>query len=198
VTVAPRLGVIGGSFDPPHLAHLAIASEAAHAVTPDGVVFVPAAAPPHKEGVRRTPAEKRLEMTSLAIAGDERFSVSAIEIERGLVYTADMLAALREERGCELVFILGADSLLQLETWHAPKRLLSLCTLAVAPRPGTDGEAIAAAARRWGVERITLLDLPTLGLSSTMIRHRAAAGRPIRYLVPRRVEEYVLAEGLYR
>ena len=195
----PRLGVLGGSFDPPHIAHLAIASEACHVLGLARVLFVPAAAPPHKGSGERTPAAMRLEMTSLAIDDDLRFTASGLEIERGLVYTVDTLHALRERHdGHELVFIMGSDSLLQLETWHEPEELVSLCSLAVAPRPGDAPEAIAAAAARWGDPQVTLLDVPLLDVSSSAVRERAAQGRPIRYLVPRRVEQYVLETGLYR
>jgi nicotinate-nucleotide adenylyltransferase len=198
-TPQARLGVLGGSFDPPHVAHLAIASEACHALSLERVLFVPAASPPHKSGEERTPASVRLELTSLAIDDDLRFTASGIEIERGLVYTVDMLRALNERYGQhELVFVMGSDSLLQLETWHEPQELLSLCSLAVAPRPGDSQEAIAAAVERWGDYQVTVLDLPALAVSSSAIRARAAQHRPIRYLVPQRVEQYILETGLYR
>ncbi len=198
-TPQARLGVLGGSFDPPHVAHLAIASEACHALRLERVLFVPAASPPHKSGEERTPASVRLELTSLAIDDDLRFTASGIEIERGLVYTVDMLRALNERYGQhELVFIMGSDSLLQLETWHEPQELLSLCSLAVAPRPGDSPEAIADAAERWGDYQVTVLDLPALAVSSSAIRARAAQHRPIRYLVPQRVEQYIQETGLYR
>ena len=198
-TTQPRLGVLGGSFDPPHLAHLAIASEAFHELHLERVLFVPAAAPPHKDGGARTPAATRLELTSLAIDDDLRFTASSVEIERDLVYTTDTLRALgRRYAGHDLVFIMGSDSLLQLETWHEPDELLSLCTLAVAPRPGDPPAAVAAAAKRWGAGRVVQLDVPALDLSSSEIRGRVARRRPIRYLVPHRVEEYIVASGLYR
>jgi nicotinate-nucleotide adenylyltransferase len=194
-----RLGVMGGSFDPPHIAHLAIASEAFHALALERVLFVPAAAPPHKGGGERTPAGTRLELTSLAVDDDLRFTASGIEIERDLVYTADTLRALDERySGHELVFIIGSDSLLQLETWHAPEELLSRCSLAVAPRPGDSAEAIASAAARWGDYQVTVLDVPALAVSSSDIRARVAQRRPIRYLVPHRVEQYIQETGLYR
>ena len=194
-----RLGVMGGSFDPPHVGHLVIASEAFHALGLERVLFVPAAAPPHKGGGERTPAGIRLEMTSLALDDDLRFTASGIEIERGLVYTADTLRALDARyAGHELVFIMGSDSLLQLETWHAPEELLSRCSVAVAPRPGDSPEAIAAAAARWGDYQITVLDVPALAVSSSDVRARVAQRRPIRYLVPHRVEQYIQETGLYR
>jgi nicotinate-nucleotide adenylyltransferase len=199
MTTPALLGVMGGSFDPPHIAHLAIASEACHALGLERVLFVPAAAPPHKGGGERTSAGIRLELTSLAIDDDLRFTASGIEIERGLVYTIDTLRALDERyAGHELVFIMGSDSLLQLETWHEPEELLSLCSLAVAPRPGDSPEAIASAAERWGDYQITVLDVPALAVSSSDIRARVAQRRPVRYLVPHRVEQYIQETGLYR
>jgi nicotinate-nucleotide adenylyltransferase len=138
-------------------------------------------------------------MTSLALDDDLRFTASGIEIERGLVYTADTLRALDERyAGHELVFIMGSDSLLQLQTWHAPEDLLSRCTLAVAPRPGDSPEAIATAAARWADYRVSVLDVPALAVSSSDVRARVAQRRPIRYLVPHRVEQYIQETGLYR
>lgn len=195
----PRLGVLGGSFDPPHVAHLAIASEAFHALGLTRVLFVPAAAPPHKDLSYRTAADVRLEMTSLAVDDDLRFTASGIEIERGLVYTADTMRALgKRYPHHDLVFILGSDSLLQLETWHEPEELLSVCSLAVAPRPGDPPQALAAAAARWGAPRVTVLDAPLMDVSSSGIRARVAARRPVRYLVPARVEQFIVEAGLYR
>jgi nicotinate-nucleotide adenylyltransferase len=195
----PRLGVLGGSFDPPHVAHLVIASEAFSACGLERVVFVPAAAPPHKGDGVRTDAAIRLELTTLAIDGDLRFTASGIEMERDLVYTADTLRGLSDRYdGHELVFIMGTDSLLQLQTWHVPEELLSLCTLAVAPRPGDVSEAVVSAAKRWGEDRVELLDSPAIAISSSEIRERVAQRRPIRYLVPPRVEEYIHETRLYR
>jgi len=195
----PRLGVLGGSFDPPHLAHLAIASEAAHALALERVLFVPAAAPPHKESAKRASAPLRLDLTGLAVLDDLRFTVSGIEIDQDLVYTKDTLAALAEHcPGRDLVFIMGSDSLLQFETWRDPEALLATCSIAVAPRPGHSPQAVAAAAERWGADRFTLLAAPLLGISSSDVRARVAAGRPIRYLVPAPVERRIHELGLYR
>jgi len=195
----PRLGVLGGSFDPPHVGHLAIASEAFAALGLDRVLFVPAAAPPHKHAAVGSTPGVRLELTGLAVAGDPRFAVSDIELVHGLVYTADTLTALRELHAVrDLVFILGSDSLVQLETWHRPAELLRLCHLAVAPRPGDPPEAVAAAAARWGEDRVTILDLPLFGVSSSGVRARVASDRPIRYLVPEPVERRIAELGLYR
>lgn len=192
-----RLGVMGGSFDPPHLGHLVIASEAHARLGLAGVVFIPASRPPHKEGLRRSPAAVRLELTALATAGDERFSVSPVEIERDLVYTVDTLAAVAESRpGAELVFVMGSDSLLQFGEWHDPEGILARCRLAVAPRPGDDPAAVAAVAARLG-SAVSLLDAPAIGVSSSLVRARIAAGLPLEYLVPPAVAERISALGLY-
>ena len=194
----PRLGVIGGSFDPPHLGHLVIASEAHARLALERVLFVPAAAPPHKDLEERTAADVRLEMTALAVADDPRFVASGLEIERHLVYTRDTLAAVGERfPGRELVFIMGSDSLLQLDTWYDPEGVLARCTLAVAPRPGDDLALVAAAVARWGAARVAILEAPPVGVSSRQIRGRVAEGLPIRYLVPQAVAELIAGRGLY-
>ena len=194
----PRLGVIGGSFDPPHLGHLVIASEAHARLALERVLFVPAAAPPHKDLEERTAADVRLEMTALAVADDPRFVASGLEIERRLVYTRDTLAAVAARfPGRDLVFVMGSDSLLQLDTWYDPEGVLARCTLAVAPRPGDDLALVAAAVARWGAARVAILEAPPVGVSSRQIRGRVAEGLPIRYLVPRAVAELIAGRGLY-
>ena len=195
----PRLGVLGGSFDPPHLGHLVIASEACARFSLERTLFVPAAAPPHKDPGQRTPAAARLAMTELAVEHDPRFAALAIEIERHLVYTIDTMKAVAGQfPDHDLVFIMGSDSLLQMEAWHDPEGLLTMCTLAIAMRPGDAPHAVAAARARWGAGRALLMDAPGVGVSSSAVRARVAAGLPIRYLVPAAVEEYVRQHGLYR
>jgi len=195
---AARIGVMGGTFDPPHLAHLAIASDACARLGLERVLFVPAAAPPHKDAEGHAAPAARLLMTELAVEHDMRFVASGLEIERGLVYTRDTLAAVAErfpER--ELFFIMGSDSLLQFDSWHDPDDILALGGLVVAPRPGDDAAAVREAASRWDSGRVTLLDSPLLGISSSLIRARVAAGLPVRYLVPEDVEFYIAEHRLY-
>ncbi len=193
----PRLGVLGGSFDPPHLGHLVIASEACARLRLDSVLFVPAAAPPHKAAGCSAPAALRLEMTRLAVAGDQRFAVSDIEVERALVYTRETLRAVCEDHpDRDLCFIMGSDSLLQFDTWHDPVGILELATLAVAIRPGDDPADITTAAGRWA-DRVELLETPIIGVSSTALRARVAAGLPLRYLVPAAVETFIREKRLY-
>jgi nicotinate-nucleotide adenylyltransferase len=137
-------------------------------------------------------------MTRLAVAGDERFAVSDVEVERDLVYTRDTLRAFAEDYpDHELVFIMGSDSLLQFDAWHDPRGILALCTLAVATRPGDDRAAIDAAVRHWG-ERVKVFEAPLIGVSSTALRQRVADDLPLRYLVPSAVEEFIRDERLYR
>jgi nicotinate-nucleotide adenylyltransferase len=195
---AARIGVLGGSFNPPHLGHLVIASDAWAQLGLDRVLFVPAADPPHKRLAGGLPVAARVRMVAAAIVGDARFALSTVEVHDGLRYTVDTVAALRRELPtAELWFIVGSDSLLALHTWHAPAQLLSLCRLAVAPRPGDDGRAIAAAAKEWG-DAIVILDSVQVDLSSTEVRRRVARGDPIRYLVPEAVEAIIAHEGWYR
>ena len=199
MTALRAIGVLGGSFNPPHVGHLAIASDAAAALDLEQVLFVPAAAPPHKDVADDVPAAVRLEMTRLAVADDERFATSGIEIELGLRFTIDTLTALAARRpGRELVFIGGSDVLLQLDTWHEPDAILAAARLVVAPRPGDDPAAIGRAVARWGRDRATILPSVAVDVSSSMVRARVRAGRPIRYLVPRPVERFIGERGLYR
>ncbi len=194
-----RLGVLGGSFDPPHLGHLLIASDVHACLDLEKVLFVPAARPPHKAIDEGTPAPVRLEMTRLAVAGDPRFEVSAVEIEHGLVYTLDTVSAIsRQYEGCELYFIMGSDSLLQFDAWHEPEAILSLCRLAVALRPGDDEREVEAVARGLGRGTAIVVKTAMTDISSRDIRNRVRRDAPIRYLVPRPVEDFVTARRLYK
>lgn len=194
-----RLGVLGGSFDPPHLGHLLIASDVHAYLDLEKVLFVPAARPPHKASDEGTPAPVRLEMTRLAVAGDPRFEVSAVEIERGLVYTLDTVSAIsRQYEDHRLHFIMGSDSLLQFHTWHEPEAILSLCRLAVALRPGDDEREVEAVARDLGRGSAVVLKTAMTDISSRDIRDRVRRDDPIRYLVPRAVEDFITARRLYR
>ena len=203
-TEAPRrIGILGGTFDPPHLGHLWLATLAADAARLDRVLFMPAAQPPHKRGQRVSRATDRLVMTRLAIEGDPLFELCPIEMERpGASYTIDSVDQLRElyGHGVELWLIMAADSLAAIDTWREPDRLLERIPWLVGPRPGSIAPDRATLEARFGAaaERIELMEGPALDLSSTQIRARVAAGRPIRYLVPRGVEELIAERGLYR
>jgi nicotinate-nucleotide adenylyltransferase len=210
VAVVPgSVGVFGGTFDPIHIGHLAVAEEAAETLGLECVLLVPAARPPHKPAVETAPGEDRLAMVELAIAGNPRFATSRLELDRdGPSYTAETLTALIAERAAagqlgEPHLILSADAFVGLPTWHEPRRVLSLARLVVAPRDGFP-DASADALREWfpdlpdAAARAVFLDGPHLHLSASTLRDRAAAGRSLRYLVPEAVRAYIGDHGLYR
>ncbi len=182
-----RLGVLGGTFDPPHIGHLIVAQDAAIALSLDRVLFIPAARPPHKLDRALTPAHIRLELLRAAVSGNPQFDVDPIEIEReGPSFTVDTLRALsRREKGATLVLLLGADQYAELDTWREPETIRALAEIAVMARAG----ALVDAATVTGVRRIDL--------SSTEIRQRTAEGKPIRYLVPEAVERLIRRHRLY-
>jgi nicotinate-nucleotide adenylyltransferase len=204
--VPGSIGVFGGTFDPIHFAHLAVAQEAAEVLGLERVLFVPAGQPPHKLDREITPSPDRLAMIELAVAANPRFAVDRLELEReGPSYTVDTLEALRARRSLdgiepELTLILSSEAYLALPGWREPERILVLARLAVAPRdgypsadtaslqppiPGSDG-------------RVTFLDGPRMRLSASELRQRAASGRSVRYLVPDAVAAYIDDHGLYR
>jgi len=197
-----RVGVLGGTFDPPHIGHLWLATLAADELGLSRVLLIPAAHPPHKRGRWISHAADRVLMTRLAIADDPRLDVSLVELEReGPSYTVDTLVELRRRHpDVELVLIMAADSLAQMDSWREPDRLLELASWAVSPRSGTPLPHRADLARRFGkaAARIHLLGGPALDISATEIRCRVAAGRAIRYLVPRAVEDLILERRLYQ
>jgi len=200
---ARKVGILGGTFDPPHIGHLWLATLAADSLDLGYVLLMPAARPPHKRREAVSNAADRVMMTRLAISGDPRLDLSLVEMERpGPSYTVDSLVQVRAHLGNEvgLVLIMAADSFAEIETWREPDRLLELAEWAVGPRPGTPLPERRALRERFGAgaARIHLLDGPSLDVSSSDLRARVAAGRPIRYLVPRAVEELITARGLYR
>lgn len=198
---AARLGIFGGTFDPPHHGHLIIATEVRHALALDRVLFLPAGRPPHKRGAAVSPAEHRVSMTRLAIAGDPTFALCLDDVERGgPSYTADTLEALaRQYPGAKLFFLMGEDSLRDLPTWRAPARILRAARLAVAARPGIATDLTALERLLPGISaRVAFVPTPEIGIAARDLRARVAAGRPIRYQVPPAVEAYILAHSLYR
>lgn len=209
-TVAGSLGVFGGTFDPIHVAHLAVAEEAAEALGLERVLFVPAGRPPNKPGVEITAGHHRLAMVELAIAGNPRFAVSRLELDRdGPSFTVDTLATLAAEREAAgvpsdgLHLVLSAEAFLGLPTWHEPRRVLELARMVVSPRDGYPDVGPAALAS-WFPDRPDLagravfLDGPRLHLSASALRDRVAAGRSLRYLVPDAVRAYIGDHALYR
>jgi len=194
------IGVLGSAFNPPHLGHLALAQEALWQLELSEVVLMPTGDAPHKRIADDPGREQRLAMTRLAAADDARFSVSTLEVDReGPSYTYETLELLAGERGgTELVFVMGADAAVGLESWRLPERVVELARLAVARRSGVSDAEVAAVMRSLGADgHATMLEMPQFGVSSSSVRERAAAGRPLRYLVPESVARFVEEKGIY-
>jgi len=196
-----RLGILGGTFNPLHIAHLICAQEAHLQLGLDRVLLIPAAQSPHKPLDEDDPgAEHRLAICRLAVADDPRFEVSPIEVERpGPSYTVDTLEELHSrEPDSELYLIVGGDVAAGLPTWREPERVLSLARLAVAKRRGTARTSIEEALRSLhGGERTVFFAMPRIGISSTDIRRRVLMREPIKYLVPDAVASYIGQHRLY-
>ena len=196
-----RIGVLGGTFNPPHLGHLICAQEAYLQLGLDRVTLIPARIPPHKTVEDDPGPEHRLELCRLAIRGDEeRFDVCDLEIVRdGPSYTVDTLEELHSRApDNDLFLIVGGDIAAGLPGWHRPERVLSLATLAVARRRGTPRAAVDDALRALrGGEHARFFRMPRIGISSTMLRDRVRAGQPIRYYVPDPVMSYIDRHRLY-
>ena len=181
-----RVGLLGGTFNPPHAGHLVCAQEAHTQLGLDRVVFMPVHEPPHKEVESDPGVDHRVALCRLAVADDLRFVVSRLEADTpGRSYTVDTLRGLHESSpGDELTFIMGGDMAYSLSTWHEPEAVLSLATLGVAEREGIRrADILEQLAGLAGADRIRFFDMPRLDISSTAVRRRVAAGRPVRYLV---------------
>jgi nicotinate-nucleotide adenylyltransferase len=195
------IGVLGSAFNPPHFGHLALAQEALWQLGLDEVIFVPTGHAPHKRIAGDPGSEVRMEMTQLAADHDDRFSVSSLEVDReGPSYTYETLEALAEEwTDTELVFVMGADAAVGLESWRRPERVAELASIAIARRAGVPDAEVTATMRSLGCEgQVTMLEMPQFGVSSSSVRERAHQGRPLRYLVPDAVAELIEERGLYR
>lgn len=202
-----RIGLFGGTFDPPHHGHLLAASDAFEALTLDRLVWIPAAQQPLKQGTGSAAAADRLAMVCLAVGDDPRFTVDSIEIERaGLSYTIDTVEAFTKRHpGDELVLLLGADVLATFAKWREPRRIASLARVAIMHR-AVNGGAVEKAAVVGAVRAVTGDDLPApvvldtrrVDLSSTEIRERARGGRSLHGYVPDAVARYVREHALYR
>jgi nicotinate-nucleotide adenylyltransferase len=195
--------VLGSAFNPPHLGHLVLAQEAAAQLGLERVLLVPTGRAPHKEIPEDPGREVRLEMTLAAVDGNgvfevERVEVDAAERKEDPTYTYVTLEALSGQRDEGLVWIMGADAAVGLGEWRNPERILELARVAVAGCPGVDAAAVEAVLERLGgAERAEFIEMPVIGVSSTMVRRRVAAGQPIRYLVPEPVAELIEGRGLY-
>jgi nicotinate-nucleotide adenylyltransferase len=196
-----RLGLLGGTFNPPHLGHLVCAQEALDQLGLERVLFVPAGVPPHKRIEADPGIEHRVAMCAAAVAGDARFAVSRVDADRsGPSYSVDTLRALHAQApGDELTFIVGGDMAHSLPTWHEPEAVLALAKLGVAEREGVARADIAErlSGLAGAAARVRFFSMPRLDVSSSLLRARAAAGRPLRYLVPDGVAEYIAQQGLY-
>jgi nicotinate-nucleotide adenylyltransferase len=212
-----RIGILGGTFNPIHLAHLRIAEEVREACSLDRVLFIPAADPPHKPVAEEVPFAQRLAMVEAAIADNPAFAASDLESHRtGKSYSVHTLEILRRDQpDQELFFIIGMDSFRDIGSWREYRRLFPLAHIVVAARPGIysdDPQALLPVAIRGDFcydaqsktllhrsgNRVIFLEETLLDISSTRIRRLAADGRSIRYLVTPAVEEYVSTHGLYR
>jgi nicotinate-nucleotide adenylyltransferase len=198
---AARVGILGGTFNPPHIGHLICAQEALVQLRLDTVVWVPAGEPPHREVESDPGAEARYEMCELAVSSDQRFSLSRIELDReGPSYTADTLREMRAQAADddELFLILGGDQAASLRAWHEPEEVLTLATIAVVERAGWPRPAIGVRLSGLrGAERLVFFEMPRVDVSSSMVRRRAREGKPIRYLVTDKVADFIGAQSLY-
>ena len=197
-----RVGLLGGTFNPPHIGHLVCAEEALAALDLDHVLLLPVHTPPHKEMQADPGPQVRLELCRLAVADAPGIDVSTHEIDRGgRSYTADTLRALHDARPeDDLTFIAGADQAAGLPGWREPAAVLELAELAVAERESTRRDDVLD--ELYGLpgvpERVHFFPMPRIDISSSLVRRRVAEGRPIRWLVPGAVERAIAERGLYR
>jgi nicotinate-nucleotide adenylyltransferase len=195
------LGILGGTFDPPHYGHLALAENARVQLQLDCVLFVPAGQQPLKRGQTTTPPHHRAAMVEAAIADNPAFALSRVDMERpGPHYTADTLALLHEAHPeAKLYFLIGGDSLAQLAAWHDPAGIVRQARLAVMQRPGWKADTTELEQTVPGIcERLVWLDAPCLDIAASDLRRRARQGLPLRYLVPPSVEIYIHKHQLYK
>jgi nicotinate-nucleotide adenylyltransferase len=200
-----RIGIFGGTFDPIHYGHLIVAEQAREQAALDQMWFVPSARPPHKPDQTISPFDRRAEMLSLALAGQEdKFRVETIERDRpGPSYTADTLDELNQRHpNTDWFLLLGADSVKDLPTWHDPLRIIDRATILVAGRHGHPLWTAADLAAHLGVDekraRLRSVDVPLIDIASRDLRHRAAEGRSLLFQLPRSVEVYIREKRLYR
>ncbi len=195
-----RVGILGGTFNPPHLGHLVCAQEAYRELELDRVMLIPARIPPHKPVEHEPGPGHRLALCRLAVSDDERFAVSELELTRdGPSYTVDTLERLSTQApNTELFLIVGGDIAVGLPQWHRAERVLELASLAIAKRRETARASVQRALDTIGGEpRAHFFSMPRVDISSTMIRRRVRAGQPIRYLVPDQVADHVERHRLY-
>lgn len=196
-----RIAVIGGTFDPPHYAHLLIAEDVRRRFQPSRVLFMPAGMPPHKRADQVSSAEDRYLMALLVTAGDPHFTVSRLELDRpGPSYSIDTIRRLKAEagEGGEVYWVIGADAALEILTWRQPDAVLDEASVVVAPRPGFDLSRLDETLGAERASKMTVIAAPLTDISSSMIRRMVRAGQSIRYLTPPAVIDYIDKRGLYR
>ena len=197
-----RIGLMGGTFDPIHYGHLVTAEEAFVRFGLDKVIFIPSGNPPHKANRLVSDGSHRFIMAQMATITNPHFDVSRIEVDgEGPTYTVDTLKQLKagEMKDAELIFITGADAILEICTWKNPKELFSLCRFAAATRPGyVVSDELISSVSAFGADRMEFFEVPALAISSTDIRLRVREERPVRYLLPDGVISYIIKNGLYR
>ncbi len=196
-----RVGILGGTFDPPHIGHLILGEYTAEALELDCLLFVPAADPPHKQEQRKTAVHHRLAMVEIALADNPHFQLSQVDMERsGPHYSVDMVRIIQQQYpGAELYFVMGGDSLRDLPKWNQPEVLIELCKLAVMRRPGDNVTPdMHQAVLPTLAERVVMIDAPVLEISSSQITQRIRDHRSVRYVVPDAVLAYIHENKLYR
>lgn len=199
-----RIGIMGGTFDPIHYGHLVLAEGVRDSLDLEKILFIPTGDPPHKRDRQVTPARTRLAMVKLAIADNPWFETSDMEVRRpGTSYTVDTLERLRDAYGdaCEWYFITGADAIVDILSWKDVERIADLCAFVAAARPGTNKERLRNFLDDlpgYLQNKVHVIQVPALQISSTDIRRKVSAQRTVRYLLPAAVETYIHRHGLYR
>jgi nicotinate-nucleotide adenylyltransferase len=195
-----RLGLLGGTFNPPHIGHLVCATQALDELELDRVLLVPVNQPPHKAAEADPGVEHRVELCRRAVAGNEQLDVSLVDAEvAGPSFTVGTLSRLHDRcPGDQLTFIVGGDMAFSLPTWREPEAILELAELGVAEREGVRRTDIVERLSGLGTDNVRFFDMPRLDISSSQIRRMVSGGQPIRYLVPDAVRDYIGQEGLYR
>jgi nicotinate-nucleotide adenylyltransferase len=195
------IGILGGTFNPPHVGHLLLGQEALVQLGLERVLLVPVHTPSHKEAAGDPGPQARVELCRLASGDDDRFEVSTVEVDRGgSSFTVDTLRELDASRpGDQLTFVVGGDMARALPSWREPEAVVSLARLAVAERGEARREAILSAVRTvpGAEQRVVFFEMPRVDISSSLVRERVAAGKPVRYLVPDAVADAIAAQGLY-
>lgn len=199
-----RIGIMGGTFNPIHYGHLVTAQEALKQFNLNKVIFIPTGEPPHKTLAKIASAEDRYLMTVIATASNSNFIVSRIEIDKkGKSYTIDTVRGLRKKygKGLSLYFITGADAILEILAWKSTEEIITLCNFIAATRPGYNLSRIEDLTKKLfnkNEGKISIMEVPALAISSTDIRYRIKSDRPISYLLPEGVCNYILKHGLYK